>query len=195
MLTSERIKGKIQDGSLVIYPYSEGQLNPNSYDLCLTDRISYYKDGYTIDPREPGDKGLITEFLPDPSEKRGFLLSPKVGFYLVTTQEVTYTPDVIPLIFAKSSMARMGIDITLNAGFGDLGYRGRWTLGLQVTRPTYIYAGMPVVQIAFFEPHGVLGPLYGDLDKSKYQADTFDDVTPNPIPHKYHKNSIFNKIK
>lgn len=193
MLTLQKIKNKIDDGSIKIEPFDVTQLNANSYDLCLSNLISYYKDGTVIDPKVNQGMDLITECLPTP-DKKGFLLSPHIGFYLVSTVESTYTPDTIPVIWAKSSIARLGISLTLGGGFGDLGYKGRWTLALQVTRPTYIYAGMAVAQVAFFEPNGDIEQLYGDLS-GNYQSEDLSDITTVPVPHKLYKNALFNPIK
>jgi len=193
MLTYNEIKEKVENGSITIQPFDLTQLNANSYDLRLTNLISYYKDGIVIDPKENQSRDLITTYLPEPGQK-GFVLEPSIGFYLVSTVEVTYTPDTIPIIWAKSSIARLGLSLTLNGGFGDLGYKGRWTLGLQVTRQTYIYSGMAVAQIAFFKPDGDISKLYGDIS-GNYQEEDLSNVPTQPIAQKLYENPIFNTIK
>lgn len=189
MLTKQEILTRIKNNAIVIEPFNEALLNTNSYDLTLGEYISYYPYGYTLDAKISGEEQLITEKM---SKDAGFLLEREIGFYLITTVEVTYTPNIVPVIWAKSSIARMGLNIGLNGGFGDLGYKGRWTFGVQVNRDTYIYPNMPIVQVAFFEPTGEISELYGDLSKSNYQLDSIPD---KPVPHKFHKNPLFNQVK
>ena len=48
----------------------------------------------------------------------------------------------------------MGISIHQTAGFGDMGFIGRWTLEITCVEPVIIYAEMLCCQIQFWEATG-----------------------------------------
>ena len=51
-------------------------------------------------------------------------------------------------------MARCGVQVHMTAGFGDIGFRGTWTLEIAVVYPTILIAGMQIAQVYFEEPYG-----------------------------------------
>ena len=54
MLSGTKIKESIKSGAIVIDPFNEDQLNPNSYDLQLADKLIVYdlsETGY-LDPKK-----------------------------------------------------------------------------------------------------------------------------------------------
>ena len=51
--------------------------------------------------------------------------------YLGATVEYTESNKLVPAIEGRSSLARMGLQVHVTAGFGDNGFCGEWTLGLQ----------------------------------------------------------------
>lgn len=55
----------------------------------------------------------------------------------------------MPFIEGRSSVGRLGISIHVTAGFGDVGFIGRWTLEISVIHPIRVYAGVEICQIAF----------------------------------------------
>ena len=72
--------------------------------------------------------------------------------YLAQTMEYTETKKYIPCISGRSSIGRLGINVHITAGFGDIGFGGTWTLELFVINPIYVYPGMEIAQIYFFDP-------------------------------------------
>ena len=51
ILVDYQIKQRIEDGTLGITPYNEDSINPNSYDLHLSNQFKYYiNNGQMIDP-------------------------------------------------------------------------------------------------------------------------------------------------
>lgn len=158
MLTKNGILKAIERGDIVIDPLNYRQLNPNSYDLRLAPWVLKYVPGVietavempTIEHRI-GLEGMVLE----PGE-----------LYLMATKEVTYSRTYIPCIEGRSSVGRLGINIHATAGFGDVGFRGTWTLEVSVIRPVRIYAGMRICQIYFEECDEV--PI--DLYEGKYNG-------------------------
>ena len=63
-------------------------------------------------------------------------------------------------------MGRAGISVHQEAGFGDIGYYGKWTLQVTVTYPTIIYPNMTIAQMYMVVPSGDIGKLYN----GKYQG-------------------------
>lgn len=142
---------------IIIEPFSENRLNPNSYNLSLHDELLTYTS-CTLDMRKdnPTQKTIIP---PD-----GLTLQPG-KLYLGRTAEYTRTEGYIPMLEGRSSVGRLGICIHVTAGFGDVGFAGYWTLELFCVQPVKIYAGVQIAQIYY---HTITEP-YERYTKGKYQ--------------------------
>ena len=60
------------------------------------------------------------------------------------------------MLVGRSSVGRLGLSVHVTAGFGDIGFRGRWTLELVATEPVRIYPGMEICQIYYHTICGVI---------------------------------------
>lgn len=160
ILTDTKIKAGLEAGTIVIEPFNEGQLGPNSYDVRLGPNLATY-DQPELDAKK---HNTITTF---PIPEDGFLLEPG-ELYLGTTLEHTETYEHIPMLEGKSSTGRLGIDIHATAGVGDIGFKGTWTLEISVTRPVRVYAGMPIGQLIYHSADGTPSELYHQKKTSKY---------------------------
>lgn len=142
---------------IIIDPFTEEKLNPNSYNLSLHDELLTYT-AETLDMRKdnPTQKIII------PPE--GLTLEPG-RLYLGRTKEYTRTEGYIPMLEGRSSIGRLGICIHVTAGFGDVGFAGFWTLELFCVQPVKIYAGVQIAQIYY---HTITEP-YERYAKGKYQ--------------------------
>lgn len=185
MLTASEIIKNIENGSIVIDPFNIQNVNPNSYDVTLGNKIIMYKsDGYDWffpSKCEAEDEKLLKEkelqkkpiLKANYQEKEigpdGMILFPEYA-YLASTVERTYTPKHVPQLVGKSSLARKFIQIHMTAGFGDIGFNGQWTLEIVVKFPVRVFAGMKIGQISFIEP-------VGDLDV-QYNGNYQDQVGP-----------------
>ena len=78
----------------------------------------------------------------------GYVLVPGI-LYLGTTEEYTETYGFIPNIDGRSTTGRLGIEIHRTAGFGDNGFKGKWTLEITVTHPVIVYPGMEIGQLYY----------------------------------------------
>jgi dCTP deaminase len=161
---------------LVIDPWNEEQLNPNSYNLRLSKHMMYYPGRLELDVKqEPPQAAII---IPED----GFVLQPG-ELYLGCTVEYTESIDLVPMINGRSSLARLGISIHQTGGFGDIGFKGHWTLEVTCIKPIRIYAGMEIAQLCWFNPEGPVDMEYN----GKYQNSTFD----RPVVSRMHRE--FNK--
>ena len=157
-LSGLEIQRRVNYGEIVIDPFDSKYLGPNSYDLRLSDTLLVYND-LQLDAKDRND--ATQRKIP----KNGILLFPG-RLYLGSTIEYTETPDLVPGIEGRSSVGRLGINVHSTAGFGDVGFRGTWTLELSVVQPVRIYSSMRICQI-FYEPvEGEFSPY----DSEKYQG-------------------------
>ena len=142
---------------IIIDPFDESRLNPNSYNLSLHNELLIYANKI-LDMKQQNQ----TQKILIPSE--GYLLEPG-KLYLGRTNEFTKTEKFIPMLEGRSSIGRLGICIHVTAGFGDVGFAGYWTLELFCVQPVKIY---PDVQIAQIYYHTITEP-YERYTKGKYQ--------------------------
>lgn len=171
MLSREQILKAINNNDIYISDYDEKRLNPNSYNLRLSNKLLIYT-GNVIDSKKNNNVKEI--IIPE----SGLLLEPN-KLYLGSTIEETHSNKFIPCISGRSSIGRLGINIHATAGFGDIGFKGHWTLEIFVVQPTIIYPNMEICQIYFFSPlmgtnspNGVFSILWDDkpqLYNGKYQ--------------------------
>lgn len=179
ILTDTANRAAIERGEIEITPYNDACVGTNSYDVHIGDKLVMYDLSVTdgvIDVKNPPPMVLL--HIPED----GFVLMPN-HLYLGVTLEHTYTPNHVPIMHGKSSLARLGIEAHVCAGFGDVGFAGYWTLELRVVYPTRIYAGMKIAQIAFHAVQGEVGMSYDKKPSAKYSNQ------PNqPVASKFHEN-------
>ncbi|ACD52759.1 dCTP deaminase [Clostridium botulinum] len=142
---------------IIIEPFSEERINPNSYNLTLFNELLVYKND-TLDMKIPNE----TEKLIIPEE--GLLLEPG-KLYLGRTNEFTQTNKYVPMLEGRSSTGRLGLFIHVTAGFGDIGFAGYWTLEIFCVQPIRIYPNTEICQIYY---HNIDGE-YDLYNSGKYQ--------------------------
>ena len=140
-----------------IDPYNPKQLNPNSYNLRLHNELRTYVDS-------PLDMRLENRSEPLVIPEEGLLL--ETGkLYLGRTIEYTETDGLVPMLEGRSSIGRLGLFVHVTAGFGDVGFKGFWTLEIFCVQPIRIYAGVEICQIFY---HSIEGD-YEVYKSGKYQ--------------------------
>ena len=149
---------------IVIDPFDESRINPNSYNLSLHHELMVYEE-VVLDMKRANRVRRI-EIPPE-----GLVLSQN-QLYLGRTVERTETHGLVPMIEGRSSVGRLGLFVHVTAGFGDVGFRGFWTLEMFAVQPVRIYAGVPICQIFYHE-------IAGDYSEyaSKYQHNR--DIQPS----------------
>ena len=149
---------------ILIDPFDESQLNPNSYNLQLHDELMVYEE-VVLDMA----KANRVRRIPIPEE--GSVLSPN-QLYLGRTAERTTTHRLVPQIEGRSSVGRLGLFVDVTAGFGDVGFSGYWTLEIFAVQPVRIYAGVPICQIFYHE-------LTGEVEEYVYKYQHNRDIQPS----------------
>ena len=140
ILSGSEIQARL-GSDIVIDPFVESQLNPNSYNLRLHNELLVYEE-IVLDMRKPNRFRRI-EIPPE-----GLELDPN-RLYLGRTIERTETHNLVPMLEGRSSVGRLGLFVHVTAGFGDVGFCGYWTLEMYAIQPVRIYAGVEICQIFY----------------------------------------------
>ena len=164
ILTGSEIKSQLGK-NIVIDPFDEKQINPNSYNLRLHDELLVYEE-IVLDLRRPN---RYRRYVIPPE---GLVLQPR-QLYLGRTLERTETHNYVPMLEGRSSIGRLGLFVHVTAGFGDVGFCGFWTLEMFAVQPVRIYAGVPICQIFY---HEIVGS-YTEYTSDKYQHNR--DIQPS----------------
>lgn len=156
ILSGKEIKRKLGN-EIVIEPFNERQLGPNSYNLRLHDELIVYEDEVLDMKKKHAVQKIVI-----PQE--GYVLE-KGKLYLGRTVEYTKTDKYVPMLEGRSSIGRLGLFVHITAGFGDVGFNGFWTLEMFCVQPIRIYAGAEICQIFY---HSIEGD-YTRYASNKYQ--------------------------
>ena len=151
VLSAVEIKRQMKKGNIIIDPFNEDNLQPNSYDITLG-RYYYHVD--TLNGWKLQDGGLF-----------GKIHIPPNSVILAHSEEVFGTKDkFVAQIATKSTLARHGLDICGSAGFGDVGFVNKWTLEISnnTKNKLILDVGRGVGQVFFTK-------LDGDIE-SKYEG-------------------------
>ncbi|MCR9143307.1 MAG: dCTP deaminase [bacterium] len=156
ILTGPEIQKRMGD-DIKIEPYDANLINPNSYNLRLHNEFLVYTNK-ELDMKHP-----------NPTEKivvgdEGILIEPG-RLYLGRTLEYTETHNLVPMLEGRSSIGRLGMFVHVTAGFGDVGFKGYWTLEISTIQPIRIYPGVEICQIFY---HTINGDII-EYKSNKYQ--------------------------
>ncbi|MBU1088532.1 dCTP deaminase [Patescibacteria group bacterium] len=158
ILTGSEISKQVKEGKIEISPFDPKSVTTNSYDLSLGSKFIRYNE-QVIDPRK---KAKYSEFKVSKSE--GITLVPG-DFVLGHSQEIFGSDFFVPIIHAKSGIARMGLFVHVTADLIDIGSHGNSTFQFFATLPVKIFPGMKIAQVSFWVPKGKI-----ILYKGKYQS-------------------------
>lgn len=174
-LTGAEIVRQMIMGNIEIEDFDMNRIGPNSYDLLLDNIFKTYRPIYQS--KNKNDHTMYLDMLKEnPFEEftipeDGYPIMPgKV--YIATTKERTFTNKFQPNIDGRSSVGRLGISIHQTAGFGDIGFDGKWTLEITVAQPIIIYPNIPICQISFFVPAGDTSIQYNGRYQHQTEAQT-----------------------
>lgn len=207
--TDATIFKEIEKGNIVVEPFTKENVGTNSIDLTLSPVIKQYVSGLNYAIQQERDNMYIqckTGQIMHASKVEGFYLDCKKenktfdveikegGFvllpgrlYIASTNEYTETLNSVPVLEGKSSLARLGLFVHVTAGFGDVGFKGTWTLELVATVPLKIYPNMKICQISY---HSISEPpliTYDKKESAKYSGQR------GPTSSKMNENFIENK--
>lgn len=162
---------------------------PNSVDVTLSGNwLNPYNKLVELDPQKPNDLAkLYTEY----NEKEISLVTK--GFILTSVKEAfdTLSPlwirekwrYFIPMYEGRSTLARLGLQSHLSAGFGDYGFKGSFTLEIVNHAPWDIILreGMRIGQVYFIETdEAVRLKPYKGYDQTDCKA-TMPKLGPNRL--------------
>ncbi len=164
ILSGEMIQQRL-GGDIIIAPFDQKNLNPNSYNLTLHNQLMIYEE-VVLDMRQSNRVRRMP--IPD----HGLVLNPN-QLYLGRTEERTETHNLVPMIEGRSSIGRLGLFVHVTAGFGDVGFAGFWTLEMFAVQPVRIYPHVPICQIFYHEITGDIREYASD----KYQHNR--DIQPS----------------
>jgi dCTP deaminase len=150
---------------IVIEPFDEAKLNPNSYNLTLHNELLTYEE-VVLDMKQLNRVRRLV--IPED----GLVLNPS-QLYLGRTVERTETHGLVPMIEGRSSVGRLGLFVHVTAGFGDVGFCGYWTLEVFAVQPVRIYPHVPICQIFYHQIEGDIIEYCSD----KYQNNR--DIQPS----------------
>ena len=156
ILSGKEIQKRINN-DIIIEPFIDQRINPNSYNLSLHNELLLYKDSI-LDMKK--DNRVDRIIIPS----SGLILNPN-RLYLGRTVEYTETKNLVPMLEGRSSIGRLGLFVHVTAGFGDVWFKGYWTLEIFCVQPVKIYPNVEICQIYF---HTLEGD-YDNYTSSKYQ--------------------------
>tara|TARA_B100000989_G_scaffold113347_1_gene83275 strand:- start:2218 stop:2745 length:528 start_codon:yes stop_codon:yes gene_type:complete len=156
ILSGKEIESRIND-EIIIDPFDKNRINPNSYNLSLHNELIMYKNSL-LDMK----KDNKVEKLKIPST--GLVLEAN-RLYLGRTVEYTETRNLVPMLEGRSSIGRLGLFVHVTAGFGDVGFKGFWTLEIFCIQPIKIYPNVEICQVYYHTLEG----SHEDYTSGKYQ--------------------------
>lgn len=174
ILSGDEIRQRMGN-DIVIDPFDDQRVNPNSYNLTLHNELLIYEE-VVVDMKQPNRTRRI--IIPDD----GLVLTPH-QLYLARTAERTETHNLVPMIEGRSSIGRLGLFVHVTAGFGDVGFRGYWTLEMFAVQPVRIYPNVPICQIFYHEIAGNIQEYSSD----KYQNN--QDIQPSLLFQELNPNA------
>ncbi|MFG2115590.1 2'-deoxycytidine 5'-triphosphate deaminase domain-containing protein [Streptomyces sp. NPDC048718] len=153
ILTGPEIVRQRELRALTIEPFNPGQVNPVSYNYRLGPTLKTHRSAvldtradHELDEFEIGEDGVLLE----PGR-----------IYLGTTVEVIGSAQFVTSLIGRSSLGRLGVFMQFSADLGQLGACHRWTLEIEATQPTRLYAGMSAGQVTFSATVGAPLPYDG----------------------------------
>lgn len=151
ILVDHEIRAEIESGKLVIDPFEDGLVQPNSYDVRLDDRFGWHeRSDEVIDPYKC--ETVLAQVVHVQGES--ILLHPGQFILGATLERLTLPRDIVGQLTGKSSLARLGVMVHVTAGFIDAGFShppAQITLEIVNVgnRPVRLHAGMPIGQMVF----------------------------------------------
>ncbi len=165
ILLGSEIIDEQKTGRIHIKPFIEKHVGPNSLDVTLAPKIVTYVPIKLVET----PKGLMVTALKNPADtildmatenkaytteipEDGIILAPNI-LYLASTNESAGSDFYVPMYEGRSSLARLGVQSHISAGFGDIFFKSNWTLEITVVHPVKLYAHRRIGQVYFHNVH------------------------------------------
>jgi dCTP deaminase len=154
VLTRDAILREIDEGRLVIDPFSREQVGPASIDLTLGDEIRVIEPGgEPIDIHEASDYRSYTRVRP---LDQPFVLEPGATIHGITRERVELPADLCGFLEGRSRFARLGLMIHVTSALVQPGVCNRQVLemGNVSGHPLRIHAGVRLCQMVLMRTEG-----------------------------------------
>ncbi len=220
--SNTEILAGLESGNVVIDPFNPSHVNTSSYDVTLGHY--FYKSGigggdtlynpYDADEVEKHFGELmeaeplfehstvmrrlgIQAFKGIPSDHPVIILRPHERILAHTQEFIGIRGQGTTSMQARSTTGRNGVVVCMDAGWGDTGYIGRWTMEIKNHNEQYVVipVGIRIAQIVFHHTGIVVGE-YARMS-GKYQEGTADDLAtlkarwhPSQMKPKSYKDQI-----
>ncbi len=159
ILTGNEIRKNVELGRIHISDFNCKNINPNSYDLTLGDKLLVYCNEI-LDTQEENKYKYIK--IPE----TGYVLK-QGDFYLGHSVEIVGSDFYVPILHSKSGIARLGLFIHITADLIDIGSIGNLTFQLHPTLNIKVYPNMRIGQVSFWEVSGEIKLYNGKYTNSK----------------------------
>lgn len=146
ILTGNEIRKQVLNKKIIINPFIEENLNPNSYNYRLGEVILEI-EADTIDSKKE------VKFKKINLTNQGYILYPN-RLYLASTVEEIGSDYFVTQLIGRSSVGRLGLFLQITAPLGHVGAKHCWTLELKAVQPIKVYPFMKIGQVSFWEMHG-----------------------------------------
>lgn len=158
ILTGPEIAKNVESGDIVISCFSKENLNPNSYNYTLGNRIKVFKrlDDY-------GNQVFEDIEMPE----TGYVFRPG-KMYLGVTGEIIGSRKYAMSLIGRSSIGRYGFFLQISADLGHTTSCHKWTLEMYACRPIKLYPGMNIGQVSFWVNSGPIkcfGKKYANFNQ------------------------------
>ena len=148
ILTGNEIRREVHEGRIVVDPFDDSNINPNSYNYRLGLEIMELRGDRIYDLLDAPASGPL-ETIPED----GLVLRPG-RLYLCSTAETLGSDYYVTSLIGKSSMGRLGLFLQISADLGHQGRIHRWTLELRCCQPIRVYPNMLIGQVSFWKTEG-----------------------------------------
>ena len=151
ILVDHEIRKEIAEGKLILSPFDDKLIQPNSVDVRLAERFSWHEKGDSvIDPYDSQSVLLGLVSVVDAS----VVVQPGQFILGATLESVCLPRNIVGQLTGKSSLARLGVMVHVTAGFIDAGFShppAHITLEIVNVgnRPVRLHAGMAIAQMVF----------------------------------------------
>ena len=158
ILTGKEIQRAVADETISISPFSEKQLNPNSYNYRLSEHIA-------IPEYDSKLETLAYKTIRIPEQ--GILLEPGQTYLSHTFEKLGSSKYAMSLI-GRSSIGRLGLFVQVSANLGHTKSCHHWTLEIVACKKIILYPRMIIGQISFWANHGDY--FYSDIRYNKFDV-------------------------
>lgn len=161
ILTGNKIREEVKNKNIILDPFEEKMINPNSYNYKLGKVL---KKSYLIEKNELKFEEINLSLYPE-----GYILEPG-NLYLGTTYEKIGSSKYAMSLIGRSSMGRYGLFLQISANLGHTSSCHCWTLEIVPILPIKIYYKMCIGQVSFWNN-------LGNLKVTNHKYNKFDIPT------------------